>query len=132
MALNNLAIIYLGDLSQAEPLYKKALTIQEKMLGPEHPFVGDTNHALALVYAAKSDLAESIISATTNGKKIIKFAASASGGSHRLLFVTSNAASISSAPIPRRRIVPARLVNVSSIWPQTYTMRFKNGDQRHY
>jgi hypothetical protein len=38
---------------------------------------------------------------------------SASGGSHRLLFVTSNAASISSNPIPRRRIVPARLVNVS-------------------
>src|SRR5215510_4757819 len=37
---------------------------------------------------------------------------SASGGSHRLLFVTSNAASISSTPIPRRRIVPARLVNV--------------------
>src|SRR5262249_49311685 len=37
----------------------------------------------------------------------------ASGGSHRLLFVTSNAASISSAPMPRRRIVPARLVNVS-------------------
>jgi hypothetical protein len=29
------------------------------------------------------------------------------------LFVTSNAALISSAPIPRRRIVPARLVNVS-------------------
>jgi hypothetical protein len=29
------------------------------------------------------------------------------------LFVTSNAASISSNPIPRRRIVPARLVNVS-------------------
>jgi hypothetical protein len=26
------------------------------------------------------------------------------------LFVTSNAASISSAPIPRRRIVPARLM----------------------
>src|SRR6266511_3631722 len=42
---------------------------------------------------------------------------SASGGSHRLLFVTSNAASISSAPIPRRRIVPARLVNVSLRWP---------------
>jgi hypothetical protein len=41
----------------------------------------------------------------------------ASGGSHRLLFVTSNAASISSTPIPRRRIVPARLVNVSLRWP---------------
>src|SRR6266498_1208804 len=31
---------------------------------------------------------------------------SASGGSHRLLFETSNAASISSNPIPHRRIVP--------------------------
>src|SRR6266542_5371792 len=39
---------------------------------------------------------------------------SASGGSHRLLFETSNAASISSNPIPHRRIVPARLVNVAS------------------
>src|SRR5262245_24644784 len=37
----------------------------------------------------------------------------ARGGSHRLLLVTSNAASISSAPIPRWRIVHARLVNVS-------------------
>jgi hypothetical protein len=41
----------------------------------------------------------------------------ASGGSHRLLFVTSNAASISSNPIPRQRIVPANLVNVSLRWP---------------
>src|SRR6266511_789934 len=37
---------------------------------------------------------------------IFRTSSSASGGSHRLLFVTSNAASISSAPIPRRRIVP--------------------------
>jgi hypothetical protein len=50
-------------------------------------------------------------------KAIFLISSSASGGSHRLLFVTSNAASISSAPIPRRRIVPARLVNVSLRWP---------------
>src|SRR5262249_20704543 len=44
---------------------------------------------------------------------IFRTSSSASGGLHRLLFVTSNAASISSASIPRRRIVPARLINVS-------------------
>src|SRR5262249_33596287 len=48
---------------------------------------------------------------------IFRTSSSASGGSHRLLFVTCNAASISSAPIPRRRIVPARLIRVSLRWP---------------
>src|SRR5262245_32701183 len=50
-------------------------------------------------------------------KAIFRTSSSASGGSHLLLFVTSNAASISSAPIPRQRIVPARLINVSLRWP---------------
>jgi hypothetical protein len=48
---------------------------------------------------------------------IFRTSSSGSGGSHLLVFVTSNAASISSAPIPRRRIVPARLINVSLRWP---------------
>jgi len=44
---------------------------------------------------------------------IFRTSSTARSGSHRLLFVTSNAASISSAPIPRRRIVPARLIKES-------------------
>jgi hypothetical protein len=48
---------------------------------------------------------------------IVMTSSSGSGGSHRLLFVTNNAASISSNPIPRRRIVPARPVNMLLRWP---------------
>jgi tetratricopeptide (TPR) repeat protein len=32
----------LGDLTRAEPLYQRALAIQEKTLGPDHPDVGRT------------------------------------------------------------------------------------------
>ena len=37
--LNNLAELYReqGDYAKAEPLYKKALAIREKALGPTHP-----------------------------------------------------------------------------------------------
>jgi hypothetical protein len=48
---------------------------------------------------------------------IVMTSSSGRGGSHRLLFVTSNAASISFCPIPRLRIVPARLINVLLRWP---------------
>jgi tetratricopeptide (TPR) repeat protein len=40
-SLNNLAALYRaqGKYDQAEPLYKRALAILEKALGPEHPDV---------------------------------------------------------------------------------------------
>ncbi len=40
-SLNNLAELYLaqGKSEQAEPLYRRALAIREKALGPEHPLV---------------------------------------------------------------------------------------------
>ncbi len=41
MALNNLAELYRaqGRYAEAEPLFKRALAIVEKSLGPEHPHV---------------------------------------------------------------------------------------------
>ena len=41
-ALNNLAVLYRdqGRYAEAEPLYKRALAIREKALGPDHPDVG--------------------------------------------------------------------------------------------
>jgi tetratricopeptide (TPR) repeat protein len=40
-SLNNLALLYKtqGQYAQAEPLYKRALAITEKALGPDHPDV---------------------------------------------------------------------------------------------
>ena len=41
-SLNNLAVLYAaqGRYAEAEPLYKRALGIREKALGPDHPDVG--------------------------------------------------------------------------------------------
>jgi tetratricopeptide (TPR) repeat protein len=41
IGLNNLALLYksLGKYAEAEPLYKRALAIDEKALGPDHPTV---------------------------------------------------------------------------------------------
>ncbi len=41
-SLNNLAVLYQaqGRYAEAEPLYKRALAIREKALGPDHPDVG--------------------------------------------------------------------------------------------
>ena len=41
LSLNNLALLYKdqGRYAEAEPLYKRALAIWEKALGPEHPHV---------------------------------------------------------------------------------------------
>jgi tetratricopeptide (TPR) repeat protein len=42
-SLNNLAALYRdqGEYAAAEPLYKRALAIRDKALGPEHPLVAD-------------------------------------------------------------------------------------------
>jgi|CZKR01.1.fsa_nt_gi tetratricopeptide (TPR) repeat protein len=47
--LNNLAKHYddQGRYSEAEPLYKRALTIEEKALGPDHPAVAQVTENLA-------------------------------------------------------------------------------------
>jgi tetratricopeptide (TPR) repeat protein len=44
VSLNNLAKLYYaqGQYAQAEPLYRRALAIKEKALGPEHPNVATT------------------------------------------------------------------------------------------
>jgi tetratricopeptide (TPR) repeat protein len=50
--LNNLAELYRteGRYSEAEPLYKRALTIGEKTLGPDDPDVATWLNNLALLY----------------------------------------------------------------------------------
>jgi Tfp pilus assembly protein PilF len=40
-----------GKYAEAEPLYKRALAIKEKTLGPDHPDVATSLHNLAWVYS---------------------------------------------------------------------------------
>src|SRR5262245_39970578 len=56
-ALNHLAVLYrvTGDYLRAEPLIMRALAIQEKALGPEHPDVAIALTTLALLYDEKGD-----------------------------------------------------------------------------
>ena len=58
--LNNLAGLYRaqGRYAEAEPLYKRALAISEKALGPEHPDVGTSLNNLAVLYQAQGRYAE--------------------------------------------------------------------------
>ena len=60
-SLNNLAAVYKaqGRHAEAEPLYKHALAIDEKILGPDHPnFSRDLNN-LAELYRAQGRYAKS-------------------------------------------------------------------------
>ena len=52
--LTNLALLYQdqGQYAAAEPLYKRALAIEEKALGPDHPEVATTLNNLASLYRA--------------------------------------------------------------------------------
>jgi len=58
--LNHLALFYdaQGKYAEAEPLYKRALAIREKILGPEHPRLAITLNNLALFYRAQGKYAE--------------------------------------------------------------------------
>ena len=58
--LNNLAAFYLGQgrYAEAEPLYKRSLTIFEKALGPNHPDVATSLNNLAELYNKQSRYAE--------------------------------------------------------------------------
>ena len=46
-----------GDYAGAEPLYRRALVIDEKALGPDHPYVGGDLNNLASLLVAKDDYA---------------------------------------------------------------------------
>jgi tetratricopeptide (TPR) repeat protein len=50
--LNNLSTLYdtQGRYADAEPLFKRSLAIQEKSLGPDHPFVATSLKNLAFLY----------------------------------------------------------------------------------
>ena len=58
--LNNLAVLYQaqGRYAEAEPLCKRALAINEKVLGPEHPDVATSLNILAVLYWAQGRYAE--------------------------------------------------------------------------
>ncbi|MDP3284559.1 MAG: CHAT domain-containing protein, partial [Desulfobacterales bacterium] len=45
----------LGDYSKAEPLYKRALAVAEKVLGPEHPNTALSLNNLAMLYESLGD-----------------------------------------------------------------------------
>ena len=47
-----------GRYAEAEPLYKRALAIREKALGPDHPDVGTSLNNLAVLYRAQGRYAE--------------------------------------------------------------------------
>ena len=50
-SLNNLAGLYLStDYAKAEPLLKRALTIRETALGPDHPDLAQSLNNLAGLY----------------------------------------------------------------------------------
>jgi tetratricopeptide (TPR) repeat protein len=52
ISLNNLAELYRaqGKYSEAEPLYKRALVIWEKVLGPDHPHIATVLENMAEFY----------------------------------------------------------------------------------
>ncbi len=59
-SLNGLAEVYRaqGRYAEAEPLYKRALTNQEKALGPDHPYTATSLNNLAALYQAQGRYAE--------------------------------------------------------------------------
>jgi tetratricopeptide (TPR) repeat protein len=59
-SLNNLAELYRaqGRYVEAEPLYKRALTIDENALGPDHPNLATDLNNLALLYQAQGHYAQ--------------------------------------------------------------------------
>ncbi len=61
LALNDLGMFYYraNRDAEAEPLYKRALEIQEKALGTTHPNVVQTLHNLAALYYAQDRYADS-------------------------------------------------------------------------
>jgi Tetratricopeptide repeat len=56
----NLALLYRvqGRYADAEPLYKRALAIGEKALGPDHPAVAIRLNNLALLYCVQGRYAD--------------------------------------------------------------------------
>jgi tetratricopeptide (TPR) repeat protein len=58
-SLNNMASDYyaLGRYAEAQPLYQRALAIQEKVFGPEHPDVASSLNNLAELYDAQGQYA---------------------------------------------------------------------------
>ena len=53
-----------GRYSEAEPFYKRSLSIREKALGPDHPYVGTSVGALALMYHLRGNYADNWVIGT--------------------------------------------------------------------
>ena len=60
LMLYNLALFHVngdGDIARAESMYQRALAIQERVLGPDHPLTAATIADLGAIYRTKGDLA---------------------------------------------------------------------------
>ena len=64
MSLNNLAALYRdqGRYSEAEPLHKRALSIQEQVLGPTHPNTAKSLNNVAALYREQGRYSSGAIS----------------------------------------------------------------------
>ncbi len=60
LSLNNLAGLYYSqsDFDKAEPLFKRSLSIREKVLGPDHPDVAKILKNIAALYRATGRVSE--------------------------------------------------------------------------
>jgi tetratricopeptide (TPR) repeat protein len=60
LSVNNLAFLYqsLGRYSEAEPLYKDAIEVSQRVLGKEHPQTLGSVTNLALLYQAQGRYGE--------------------------------------------------------------------------
>ena len=79
-SLNNLALLYqkLDRPTDAERLYKRALTVAERALGPDHPNVATSLNNLALLYETLGRVAD----ATSLYKRVVAIREKAWGPSH--------------------------------------------------
>jgi tetratricopeptide (TPR) repeat protein len=50
-----------GQYAKAERLYKRALAIYEKTLGPEHPAVATSLHGLGVINAEQGQYAKAVL-----------------------------------------------------------------------
>ena len=78
--LNNLALVYLaqGRFNETESLLKRALSIREKSLGPEHPDVAETLGNQAELYRHQGRFAE----AEAVNKRVVLIVEKALGSEH--------------------------------------------------
>ena len=69
-----------GKYAEAEPLYKRALAIQEKALGADHPDVADTLNNLAILFASSGNSEKALAYSRKATASVIAHAATETTG----------------------------------------------------